>query len=306
MQELSTDKTDFFSAETRLGFTISAEMKKIWAIELDLLRELDAVCKTLGISYFLDCGTLLGAVRDHHFIPWDDDIDVIMPREDYEILKKNGSLFKSSFFFQTAYTDKEYPRGHAQLRKKNTCAMIPYEAKHVKFDQGIFIDIFVLDGVPESPEELRDFFAEKNKLMQVLETIGIPASTKPLNQIIKKLIRPFLKMKYPSFKDLFRKYESLCRRYEDSGFADKIMFRDDPEKTFMLRKEWFSGSIPWEFEGGFFPIPVGYADVLKTYYGDDYLTPANAPTAHGGLILDAERSYKYVLAEMRKRKAKLQ
>ena len=290
----------FYNEETRLGYTISADMKKIWAVELELLCELDRVCETLGIQYFLDSGTLLGAVRDHHFIPWDDDIDVIMLREDYEALKENGNnLFNDNVFFQCAYTDKYYSRGQAQLRKKGTCAMIPYESKHVRFDQGIFIDIFVLDGVAENNDDLVRQFTEKNHLMGRLDIIGIPSSTIKRNIIAKKVVRPFLKMKYSPFEKYFHQYEEICCRYNDSAYVDKIMFRESPEQVKKIKKEWFSKTIKIEFEGGLFPIPHQYDKVLKAYYGDNYMTPAKAPTAHGGLILDSEHSYKDVLKRKR-------
>ena len=71
----------FFSEEDRLGFHIDRQRKELWAIELDMLYELDRVCKKLNVKYFLEAGTLLGAARDGLFIPWDDDIDVSMLRE---------------------------------------------------------------------------------------------------------------------------------------------------------------------------------------------------------------------------------
>ena len=182
MQGICNLPAGFFDEEERLGYRVSSEMKKIWAIELELMEELDRVCSRLNLRYFLDSGTLLGAVRDGHFIPWDDDIDVILLREDYDTLIQKGEhLFSQDYHLQCAYTDVDYPRGHAQLRKKNTCAMIPYEAKHVKFDQGIFIDIFVLDGVTTDEQKLAGQFKDKNRIMWKMETVGIPASTKPLN-----------------------------------------------------------------------------------------------------------------------------
>ena len=302
MQGICNLPAGFFDEEERLGYRISSEMKRIWAIELELMEELDRVCSCLDIRYYLDSGTLLGAVRDGHFIPWDDDIDVIMLREDYDTLIQKGErLFLQDYHLQCAYTDVDYPRGHAQLRKKNTCAMIPYEAKHVKFDQGIFIDIFVLDGVAEDKQELALQFREKNKIMWKMETIGIPASTKPLNTIIKKVLRVYYKLTAAPVKDLFEQYEEICKRYEKSDYVDKIMFRETVDAIIPLKREWFAETVKIPFEGGLFPAPRGYKEICKAYYGDRYMVPAKAPSAHGSTILDDTKSYKQVLEEMKRK-----
>ena len=80
----------FFLPEDRDGYVVSSEMKRVWAVELDLLNEFSKVCAKHGLKWFVHAGTLLGAVRHHGFIPWDDDIDVLLPREDYEHLCELG------------------------------------------------------------------------------------------------------------------------------------------------------------------------------------------------------------------------
>lgn len=290
---------NYLNQEVRDGYIISTETKKLWSVEMDLLLELDRVCNALDIKYFLDCGTLLGAVRNNQFIPWDDDVDVVMLRADYDILvNKAPELFADDFFFQCAYTDHNYPRGHAQLRKKNTCAMITYEAKRVQFDQGIFIDIFVLDGLSPVDEELKKQFSKKNKLFHRMNIIGIPASTKPINTLIKRIIRCIYMALFPPIPVMARKYEEICKWHSDSEFVDKIMARMDINTIHRFRKEWFEESILWEFEGYKFPIPKDYSLVLEELYGKDYMIPKKEATYHGGLIIDTERSYSEVLKEL--------
>ena len=119
----------FLDEEIRNGYTISHEMKEIWAVELDLLVEFDRVCKENGLKYFASCGTKLGAVRHHGFIPWDDDVDVMMLRDEYDKLCKIApQLFAYPYFFQTEETDKGSARGHAQLRNSKTTAILKSEA----------------------------------------------------------------------------------------------------------------------------------------------------------------------------------
>ena len=134
---------DFLKEEIRCGHTVSTHVKKVWACELNLLQEFAKVCDKHGLHFWIDSGTLLGAIRHKGFIPWDDDIDVVMFREDYDKLVAIAhSEFKDPYLFQTAYTEKQFVRGHAQLRDTRTTAIIPEEV-YKDFNQGIFIDIFV-------------------------------------------------------------------------------------------------------------------------------------------------------------------
>ena len=144
---------DFFKEETRCGYTVSAKMKRIWAKELDLLRVFADVCEKNDLEYFLDGGTLLGAIRHKGFIPWDDDVDVIMPRKDYDRLWKiANSCFEYPYFFQTSLSEKNFFRAHAQLRNSETTGFIQSDEKK-DINKGIFLDIFPLDNVPSDKSE---------------------------------------------------------------------------------------------------------------------------------------------------------
>ena len=142
---------NFIAEEIRCGYKVTQQMKEIWAVELDLLSEFDRVCTKYNIKYFACGGTLLGAIRHHGFIPWDDDIDLAMARKDYEKLCEVAPKeFVHPYFFQTEYTDPGSLRGHAQLRNSITTGILKEEYPlRKKINQGIFIDIFPLDGVPE-------------------------------------------------------------------------------------------------------------------------------------------------------------
>ena len=141
--------------EIRNGYTVTAQMKRVWAIQMDMAKKLIEVCDRNGLKVWAASGTLLGCVRDHGFIPWDDDIDMVMLRDDYDKLVSIAEKeFTHPYFFQTAYSEKApYPREHAQMRYANTAAILPYDI-FADFDQSIFIDIFVMDGIPEDSAEL--------------------------------------------------------------------------------------------------------------------------------------------------------
>ena len=130
----------FFQEEIRSGYKVSQKMKKIWAVQLNLLEYFDKLCREHELRYFVDYGTLLGAVRHQGFIPWDDDIDVVMFRDDYEKLKIiAGREVESPYFFQNSYTDIMI-WAFSKLRDDRTTA-IEFPDILPEFHQGIFIDI---------------------------------------------------------------------------------------------------------------------------------------------------------------------
>lgn len=156
------------SEEIRRGYRVSAQMKKVWAVQLELTRKLLQVCKDHHLKIWADGGTLLGAVREKGYVPWDDDIDMIMPRGDYDkLLGLAAREFRPPFRFQSAYTEDKYPRAHAQLRMDGTTAILSADI-FCKFHQGIFIDIFVLDGVPDTRREVRAVEREAAPVMGTL------------------------------------------------------------------------------------------------------------------------------------------
>lgn len=141
----------FFDPETICDFYVDEKRKKIWAVELDLLLEFDRICKEYELKYYLSVGTLLGAVRHHGFIPWDDDIDVEMPREDYDRLQVLYGERDTPYFLQTPYTDSYYAFSHIRLVNLNTTCFTKVFA-YQPMKQGIFLDIFPLDKWDEKDE----------------------------------------------------------------------------------------------------------------------------------------------------------
>ncbi len=278
-------------------------MAEVREVQLSLMRMLLEVCGRHGIDVWVDSGTLLGAVREKGFIPWDDDIDMIMLREGYDRLVALAKEFEPPFFFQCARTDRLYYHGHAQLRMDGTAAILPGDAEaRVPFHQGIFIDIFVLDGVPDTREERLAAVAETERWAKRLKVFY---EYRPPRQVGPFLRRQIARLR--SFAKCFDGYEWSFKKYSVAGcprvYNWAVNLGKMEERGAIMRR-WFEGTVMLEFEGMAVPAPKGYHEYLTAIYGD-YMTPCKQPTAHGHVCFDTRRSYKEVLAEWRKGKIEL-
>lgn len=281
---------EFYREEERCGFTVSAEMKKVWAVELDLVEKFQQVCDAHGLRYFACGGTLLGAIRHKGFIPWDDDIDLMMPREDYEKLGEIAAAeFTPPYFYQTTYTDKKYARGHAQLRNSNTTGILKNEFRRCSFNQGIFVDIFPYDRIPDDEKA---FAAMKRKLFvyDKLLNVGIRYAGNPVKSPLRNVAHAIGSL--IPYRPVFRQLEKACRRYNgapDAARVGLISFRPKDDKLVFYGED-FDEAVRVPFENLSLPVPANYDRVLRTQYGD-YMVMKKVNSFHSGVIFDTERSY---------------
>ena len=280
--------------EVRKGYTISAEMKRVWSIQMDLLNKLLEVCDKYHLKIWADGGTLLGAIREHGYIPWDDDIDLAMLREDFDVLVRVASKeFRHPYFFQYGYTERFYPLGHAKIRMDNTTAIEAKEYfRHIH--QGIFIDIFPYDAVPEKPREKDILIENRKNLYCAIRSCSSRISIRHIGRSIRTI---YNRLRY---KSLFVHFESIFRknRIEDSEWVSCLSFMVD-ENHFFRRKEWYSETLFVPFEDIMMPIPVGYHEILRKQYGD-YMIPQRMPAYHDSFWkLSADKPYTMFADELK-------
>ena len=292
--------------ETRSGYRVSAEMKKVWETQLKLLSSLLQVCNSYGLRIWADGGTLLGAIRHKGYIPWDDDIDMVMLREDYDkLVEVSSTAFKPPFFFQSAYSeDVPYPRGHSQLRMDNTTAILPTDINQ-GFHQGIFIDIFPYDAVPEDPISRARLIQERNRMINAMAeyTYGsLSLFNRSHNRILRGIRREIDEV---GFKAYYTRFENLFRAYpvSDNGTVACLTFNPDLKK-FQRETAWYEETLMVPFEDTMIPVPVGYDQILTKQYGD-YMTPVQAPSYHGGFaVLDTGKPYSDYIPALRRKRTK--
>ena len=248
------------------------ELKKLQAIELEILIEFDRVCKEAGVKYSLDGGTLLGAIRHKGFIPWDDDIDLIMLRGEYAKFKRacKEKLDTSRFFLQDYTTDPQYRWGYAKLRRKNT-EFVRYGQEHIKQHSGIFADIFVVDDVPDNPiirrlHHFACFLIRKGLYSEV-------GKVNEKNPAIRKIYEFMSRIPRNTYFKWRNNLARIARRGAiRSGGKTELISHYTLEYPahcrYGLPRSCFDEFIETEFEGRMFPMFKDYDLYLGTYYGD--------------------------------------
>lgn len=257
-----------------LKYTEDTLRTKIKDVCVNMLQMFASVCDKYSLKWWLDGGTLLGAARDGKFIPWDDDVDVIMPREDYTTLCNLALMDKHLFgkyFFQSGCTDNCF-EVHAKLRDPSTCALTEREFAGTH-NRGMFLDIFPLDNCPdllEVREETAGFvrtIAKHSGQERKFENASLYFII--LNDVLKE----------------------VGQRYAHSEFVANMTFwRYDRYLNWFYKKD-YEKTIYLEFEGMKYPAPVGYEHVLDIWYVNSWRIPQNQPNCHKAFI-DPFNSYK--------------
>lgn len=247
----------FLDAEVRCGYSVSEKMKRIWAVQLDLLAQFDAVCKRHGIKYQMGYGTLLGAVRHKGFIPWDDDIDVWITRAEYENLKSVADDFRHPYFLQTPLSDRRFYVQGARLRNSETTGVI-CDSASPDYNCGIYLDIYPMDGyLTDGPRLFAQLFA-KHILTKCIERY-----------------RNWPWVRFLSYETLNKWCDRVTSHY--TGRIDRWslvagMVWSNRRRYWMLGKE-LEESVDLPFEHLSFPGSRHYEQVLTRIYGDYMALP---------------------------------
>jgi lipopolysaccharide cholinephosphotransferase len=295
-EEYMEFEESFFEGEERDGFYIEPMMKRAWASQMEVLSEITKICKKYKISYFAEWGTLLGAVRHKGFIPWDDDLDIGMLREDY------------NRFIQVA--QKELPPGYKLATLHNWDNYYEYLARvvneeHIRIDEAFLskhhgcpyvcgIDIFPLDYVPKNPED-KEF---QMTLIDLTNSVGqmydlqeekeedpdeIEAQRREMICQVEEMCGVTFDRTRPIKRQLYELTERLCQMYtkEDDqvDIGMPILMVNFNRPDYCVPRECYETIIDMPFESASIPVPAGYDQILTMRYGD-YMNPVKHWDAH--------------------------
>ena len=250
-------------------------LRKVQLVQLEIAKEFKRVCNELNLNYFLDSGTLLGAVRHKGFIPWDDDLDVGMIRNEYDaFLRDAPAILSERFFLQSWYSDPQYGLAFAKLRMRKT-VYIEEASQSSSAENGFYIDIFPYDVFPTTKKEQswqgkRYEFFRRAILVKaryepwIMNSHGLKRSLKKLGYLPIKMYSGFSKR-----EKMILRYETACQRF--NGSSTGFLFEQAGASNYgkwVIPEECFKFFTEMPFEGDLFMCPGEYDLYLTSAYGD--------------------------------------
>lgn len=230
---------------------------------LELLDAFLEVCNKYNLTYYMAYGSCLGAIRHKGFIPWDDDLDVYMPRNDFEkLLNLPDNIFGENIRLSTIYNTKNYSYDFPKLELKNTTII---ERLYPSYIGGVFLDIFPLDAVPSNEQNRKIQFEKLNKIVDRYVNLYIKHDNDCYNifdLLSVKIKRLFSK----NNMNFIKKWESLVRKHPKEG--DNVIDYHNYWSRGPVPYEYFDKGVKVEFEGRDVIVPSNYDKYLKHMYGD--------------------------------------
>lgn len=250
-----------------IEFMTDPQLRRLQLIELDILKAFIKVCDDHNLRYFLCGGTLLGAIRHKGFIPWDDDIDVEMPRGDYmRFLNLSPNLLGDAYDVISMYNNKDCIYTFAKVVDKRTKLKEP-----VGKEIGVYIDIFPIDGLPDNIKESDKHFKKMSNYNRILSysILEYKKGRTPIRTIIKYSVIFICKLLGEN--RLLNLIDKTARKYdfEKSKYiaVSVVSYYGNRER---IGKEAYQSSIKVQFEDLMFNAPIGYHQYLSNIY-DDYM-----------------------------------
>lgn len=254
---------------------VTQEQQPHWnAIITDVLREFIDICKKNNLTYYCCGGTAIGAIRHHGMIPWDDDIDVFMPRPDYDrFINIATSTDLGKYEIVTPHTHKDYPLYFAKLCNRQTTLQ---ELADTPCIYGLYIDIFPIDGAPDDYESayklIKKYIKTKNKLSAISSHntfwtyISLLAQPHEWGRFVRKTIAFFFRRHYRQM--ILNRMNKMMYKYNYDSSKLVAVYCGSYGIKEVFPKSWLNGTVQFQYEGLTVDLPIGYDEYLRQYYGD--------------------------------------
>ena len=246
------------------------KLRQIQLTQIEILNELRSICEEHDLKYCLVYGSMLGAIRHKGFIPWDDDLDVVMPYKDSR--KLNNYLNNRDFFFQTEYTDKKMPFISYKLRKNNT-KMVEEHLADMDMHNGIWIDVFMYVSASRTKTG--------KKLQYVLRKLLLVIRTKYYRKTynIRGGINAIIIRIPDAIRFMIERILTWLILVIGSKKSNEyFVFQNTTYERTFINKKYFDETIDYQFEGQMFCGIKDYDGYLKKMYGNNYMTPVVYPS----------------------------
>ncbi len=299
------------SKKRKTNYINNSRLRELQLIELNILKEIDRICKKHNIKYYLGEGTLLGAIRHQGFIPWDDDLDIVMPRKDYEqFIKIVNKEINPQYCLLNEKTSDSYYLPFSKIVSLNNYGYINVLDKFDEEHSGPFVDIFPLDYF--NTDNLNAVNKKYKKIRKIRDMLLLKASYIKPKKLKRKIYN--IESKFYSNRNLHNKLSKQLKKCnENSQFVCNFASSYHPSKQ-LVKKEIYGEPKYVKFEDGEFPVPNDYDTLLTTIYGDYMkLPPINKRKCKHGFydeesvstmgltkLVEEEEMEKLALAEVRK------
>ena len=248
------------------------QLNKMKNIELDILKDVDKVCKELNLTYYLCAGTLLGAVRHGGFIPWDDDIDIQMPRKDYNLfIEKAQKLLKKNHIISSYKTEPAFIGDFFKIVNNNT-TFVEVSTRKRNITKGVYIDVFPIDGIPEGKFK-KLYYSFKISLLKQRISNGYSAEKVYKKRSFKGRIYNFLSGFLTCFMSPEKATTALNNFLTKNTIDNSKYVMVESKYRRLYKREIFGNPSQIKFENLLFYAPSDVKGYLETQYGSNYMTP---------------------------------